>query len=92
LRSVLDTAELEAKGIPTVVLVEPGWYKEARFIAHGVKLSERRIQVLPLGTTTASSIDAIPIVEQHIADILDGIIKGFGDADPPRVGSASGSD
>lgn len=86
MRSVLDTAELVVNGMPTVVIVEPSWYAQAKVIAKSVKLSESRIQVLPLGQVTANSADALPIVELHLQEIVDGIVKALGsDRDPTTV-------
>jgi hypothetical protein len=92
LRSVLDTAELVINGVPTVVLVEPSWYSQAKVIAKSVKLSENRIQVLPLGNVTANSSDSLPIIEERLLEIVDGIVNGLNDSAGPAKVTAPGND
>lgn len=88
LRSVLDVAELESRGVPAVVLVEPSWYTQAKLIGKSVSLPPSRIRVLPLGQITANSADALPLIEENLAEILDGIIEGLGDAAVPAGAAA----
>jgi hypothetical protein len=73
LRSVLDTADFERMGVRCVVFVEPSWYKQAKLIARSAGLSEKRVQMLPLGSVTANSIDALALVKEHLAEIIAGI-------------------
>jgi hypothetical protein len=73
LRSVLDTAEFELKGVRSVVFVEPSWFNQAKLIARSSGLSEKRVQALPLGSVTANSIDALPLIKAHIGEIIAGI-------------------
>jgi hypothetical protein len=88
LRSVLDVAELESRGVPAVVLVEPSWYEQAKIIGKSVSLPPSRIRVLPLGQITANSADALPLIEENLAEILDGIVEGLGDAAVPAGAAA----
>jgi hypothetical protein len=88
LRSVLDTAELVASGVPTVVLVEPSWFSQAKVIAKSVKLPENRIRELPIGNVTANSADALPIIESHISEIVDSIVEGLRGREGAPVGTA----
>jgi len=78
LRSCLDTAELTVKGLPSVVIVEPTWFPQAKLIAKSVKLPESQIVVLPLGKVSSNSVDCLPIVEDRLDEILAGIVKSLG--------------
>jgi hypothetical protein len=73
LRSVLDTAELERKGVRSVVFVEPSWYDQAKLIARSSGLSEKRVQALPLGSVTSNSLPALALVKAHLTEIVAGI-------------------
>ena len=77
MRSVLDTADFERMGVRGVVFVEPSWYKQAKLIARSSGLSEKRVQVLPLGGVTANSIDALTLVKEQLAEIIAGIEQAF---------------
>lgn len=93
MRSCLDTAELTVKGLPSVVIVEPSWYPQAKLIAKSVKLPESQIMVLPLGKVSANSVDCLPLVEQHIDEIIAGIVKALGEGQPTKPkGPVHGSD
>lgn len=89
LRSVLDVAELESRGVPSVVLVEPSWHEQAKVIGKSVSLPPSRIRPLPLGQITANSADALPLIEDHLTEILDGIVDGLGDAAVPAGAAAA---
>jgi hypothetical protein len=78
LRSVLDVAELEARGVPAVVLVEPSWYEQANIVGESVGLPPDRIRQLPLGKVTANSADALPLIEANLSEILSGLVAGLG--------------
>ncbi len=78
MRSCLDTAELTVKGLPSVVIVEPTWFPQAKLIAKSVKLPESQIVVLPLGKVSANSVDCLPIVEDRLDEILAAIVKSLG--------------
>jgi hypothetical protein len=80
LRSCLDTAELTVKGLPSVVIVEPTWYPQAKLIAKSVKLPEAQIVVLPIGKVSSNSVDCIPIIDDRLEEIMTGIVKALGAA------------
>ena len=78
MRSCLDTAELTVKGLPSVVIVEPTWYPQAKLIARNVKLPENQIVVLPIGNVSSNSVDCIPIIERHLDEIMANIVEALG--------------
>lgn len=89
MRSCLDTAELAARGLPSVFIVASQWYPQAKIIAKGVKLPLSQVVVLPLGGVSCNSVDSLPIVEQNLDEIMAGVAKALAARPPKAEGSTA---